>query len=223
MLPLLSPPVVLQHGLQPVWLLSRALLARSPRAAVVLAAASDTAAPYKKEHLVWEAGFGPRFAGSLLVCCAVAFGATLSPGAAAQAGLRRQLLRLCHRLEWWSALGLLSSSCCALQLLLNYLSFGCAGFNTVLGPLRPQFLAITLSLQLGMWRALLSAGRGAATPGWPGAVLASTLATALALLPEALHAWVHRGEGSGGDGGMPICGSNHAGVGANLAALCAGA
>ena len=168
----LAQPALVQNGLQPVWQLSRALLSRSPRAAVVLAAASSSngggVAPYKKEHLVWEDGFGTRFAGSLLVCCAVAVGASLSPGAwlpaahGAQAALRRQLLRLCHRLEWWSALGLLSSSCCALQLLLNSLSFGCAGFNTVLGPLRPQLLALTTTLQLGMWRSLLSGGAAGA-------------------------------------------------------------
>ena len=34
--------------------------------------------------------------------------------------------------------GLLSSSCCLLQILLNFLSLGCAGFNKLLGPLRPQ-------------------------------------------------------------------------------------
>ena len=168
----LAQPALVQNGLQPVWQLSRALLSRSPRAAVVLAAASSSndggVVPYKKEHLVWEDGFGTRFAGSLLVCCAVAVGASLSPGAwlpaahGAQAALRRQLLRLCHRLEWWSALGLLSSSCCALQLLLNSLSFGCAGFNTVLGPLRPQLLALTTTLQLGMWRSLLSGGAAGA-------------------------------------------------------------
>ncbi|KAL6063341.1 Mercuric transport protein MerT [Balamuthia mandrillaris] len=33
--------------------------------------------------------------------------------------------------------GLLASSCCVVQLLLNALSFGCAGFNTVLEPYRP--------------------------------------------------------------------------------------
>ena len=116
MLSPLAQPALVQNGLQPVWLFSRALLSRSPRAAVVLAAAAASndggAAPYKKEHLVWEDGFGSRFAGSLLVCCMLAFGASRSPGAwlpaahGAQAALRRQLLRLCHRLEWWSALGL---------------------------------------------------------------------------------------------------------------------
>ena len=201
----LAQPALVQNGLQPVWLFSRALLSRSPRAAVVLAAAAASndggAAPYKKEHLVWEDGFGSRFAGSLLVCCVLAVGASRSPEAwlpaahGAQAALRRQLLRLCHRLEWWSALGLLSSSCCALQLLLNSLSFGCAGFNTVLGPLRPQLLALTTTLQLGMWHALLgSGGMGAGAPRWPAALAASGVAATLALLPEGLHAWVNRGD-----------------------------
>ena len=63
MLSPLAQPALVQNGLQPVWLLSRALLSRSPRAAVVLAAAASSgdggAAPsYKKEHLVWEDGFG---------------------------------------------------------------------------------------------------------------------------------------------------------------------
>ena len=141
------------------------------------------------------------------MCCVLAVGASRSPeawlhGVAAQASLRRQLLRLCHRLEWWSALGLLSSSCCALQLLLNALSFGCAGFNTVLGPLRPQLLALTTTLQLGMWHALLGgAGAGAGAPRWPAALAASGVSAALALLPEALHAWVHWRGGDGGGGG----------------------
>eukprot|EP00957_Ditylum_brightwellii_P175711 13378838-Ditylum_brightwellii.AAC.1 len=56
-----------------------------------------------------------------------------------------------HRWAWWSLLGLLSSSCCALQILLNLLSFGCAGFNTALGPLRPTFLALTVAVQISAW------------------------------------------------------------------------
>merc|ERR1719161_3498711 len=39
----------------------------------------------------------------------------------------------------WSILGLLSSACCLLQVILNAFALGCAGFNTYLGPLRPSF------------------------------------------------------------------------------------
>lgn len=46
---------------------------------------------------------------------------------------------------WKFSLPLLSSSCCAIQLFLNAIAgAGCAGFNTVLGPLRPYFVSILL-------------------------------------------------------------------------------
>ena len=43
------------------------------------------------------------------------------------------------------ALPLLSSSCCLIQLFLNLFGFGCAGFNTFLGPSRPWFTSLLLS------------------------------------------------------------------------------
>ena len=49
-----------------------------------------------------------------------------------------------HRAGWWTLLSLLSSSCCVIQLALNMLSVGCAGFNSILGPARPFFLACAL-------------------------------------------------------------------------------
>jgi copper chaperone CopZ len=82
--------------------------------------------------------------------------------------------------------GLLSSSCCALQLILNTLSFGCAGFNTVLGPLRPHLLAVTVLLQGFMWRAAL-----ASRSKIPSAIAASVTTIVLALLPEALYWSMH--------------------------------
>eukprot|EP01089_Gocevia_fonbrunei_P001197 TRINITY_DN11118_c0_g1_i1.p1 TRINITY_DN11118_c0_g1~~TRINITY_DN11118_c0_g1_i1.p1 ORF type:complete len:196 (+),score=26.54 TRINITY_DN11118_c0_g1_i1:781-1368(+) len=39
----------------------------------------------------------------------------------------------------------LSSSCCLVQLGLNLFSYGCAGFNTVLGPYRPYLMAFTMA------------------------------------------------------------------------------
>ena len=67
---------------------------------------------------------------------------------------------------------------------LNLFSFGCAGFNTVLGPLRPYAMACTLSLQALVWRAALSGG------GLVRSALGGTLlCLALTLLPEALDTW----------------------------------
>ena len=42
-------------------------------------------------------------------------------------------------------LPLLSSSCCLIQLFLNLFGFGCAGFNTLLGPSRPWFTSLLLA------------------------------------------------------------------------------
>jgi hypothetical protein len=50
-------------------------------------------------------------------------------------------------LSFWGrnfALPLAASSCCLLQLGLNLVSFGCAGWNSVLGPVRPYFLSVLL-------------------------------------------------------------------------------
>ena len=86
-----------------------------------------------------------------------------------------QMMHGAQRMAWWSLLGLLSSSCCALQILLNACSvrpfsrfpraargrfshlrscvgqFGCAGFNTALGPWRATFVALTLTVQTISW------------------------------------------------------------------------
>ncbi len=72
------------------------------------------------------------------------------------------------------ALPLLSSSCCAIQLLINALSgWGCAGFNSVLGPVRPILLSLLL---FSTWK--LSSQRPI---GW------TILSLFLAFLPELVH------------------------------------
>jgi len=72
-------------------------------------------------------------------------------------------------------LPLLSSSCCLLQLLINALvgAGGCAGFNTVLGPVRPVFLSLLAYLN---WTS---------RPSLPKAALRLSLA----LLPEIVDLW----------------------------------
>ena len=159
---------------------------------------SATALPYKKEHLIWEVGFARRFFLSLTVCAAVLLAAKHSQeawlqGMVFQARLTGWLMWLSHRMEWWSVLGLLSSSCCVLQLLLNVFSLGCAGFNTWLGPLRPLMLAITVSLQASMWRVALT-GRGERL--LVSATGATTVTAVLSLLPELLHLYIHRHDAS---------------------------
>lgn len=72
------------------------------------------------------------------------------------------------------ALPLLSSACCAVQLLVNAVSsLGCMGFNTVLGPVRPFFVSILIINSIKSFRStatLLIVGQ------W-----------FIALLPEIVH------------------------------------
>merc|ERR1712086_1192044 len=92
------------------------------------------------------------------------------------------MLDTAYRYAWWSAIGLLSSSCCALQLMLNSFSLGCAGFNTVLGPIRPTLLAITTTVQASSWMV-------AYQRPWqyiPNAI-STVIVISLAFLPEFLH------------------------------------
>jgi len=81
-------------------------------------------------------------------------------------------------------LGLLSSSCCALQLFINAFSLGCAGFNTFLGPHRATFMAIALSTQAWQWwiaRTRFDMLRHA--------LISTSITLPLMFLPEALYAY----------------------------------
>lgn len=60
-------------------------------------------------------------------------------------------MKTANQFACWSILGLLSSACCAIQIILNAFSMGCASFNTVLGPLRPMFVALTVMAQGVSW------------------------------------------------------------------------
>jgi len=78
-------------------------------------------------------------------------------------------------------LPLLSSSCCAIQLVVNAVSVivmgagaGCLGFNTVLGPLRPYLMAVMVAYHIG----------------FPVPRLSSTVFRfAVALMPEVVFGW----------------------------------
>jgi copper chaperone CopZ len=74
---------------------------------------------------------------------------------------------------------LLTSSCCAIQLLFNVVSVavmgagaGCLGFNTILGPIRPYLLAVMVAYHT--------------IPTSPSATL---IRYAVALMPEAVSGW----------------------------------
>ena len=77
-------------------------------------------------------------------------------------------------------LPLLSSACCSVQLLINVMvgAGGCAGFNKYLGPIRPYFLGILLSVIFQM-----IAARNVTS--WPKLIVQLLLA----FLPEIVHAW----------------------------------
>ena len=58
-----------------------------------------------------------------------------------------RMLRTAHAFQWWSVVGLLSSSCCVIQVMLSFFQVGCASFNLYLGPLRPFTLAAATCMQ----------------------------------------------------------------------------
>lgn len=74
---------------------------------------------------------------------------------------------------------LVASACCLLQLLLNLLSIGCAGFNAVLGPIRPYFISLVFVLTVD----------NAWTAGSRRFLLGDILRWGVALMPEILYVW----------------------------------
>lgn len=157
----------------------------------------------KKAFLIWDQGFLLRFFASLVAILAGA-------GAVAQIpevqlfvweAYQEVLFRLmdgANRMAWWSVIGLLSSSCCALQLVLNAFNLGCAGFNTTLGPLRPFFCALTVCCQGVVWYTAYD------KPFQRLYVGASTaLVATLTMLPEMTAYWVQRGAAPKGGAAAP--------------------
>merc|ERR1712070_501225 len=140
----------------------------------------------RKAYLLHSPGFGSSFFRSL-VCLGLlhqlAFKTLGHHWDAVWQRLQVELLLTVSAWQWWSLMGLLSSACCLLQVILNLLSLGCAGFNTALGPLRPSFLALTLILQLSGWFNALS---NPLVDRWATA-LGTVLAAGLSLMPEALY------------------------------------
>lgn len=145
---------------------------------------------FTEEHLITSPSFAPQFAMAIATCAVAAFLLSQSPLASSGAASWYPLYdNLFVRTGLWSVAGLLSSSCCLLQIMLNAFSIGCAGFNTVLGPARPFFMALALTLQIVMWKGVLA--NTAAYPLEP-AIISTVLTTSLTFLPEALNAAMRR-------------------------------
>ena len=143
----------------------------------------------KNEWLVWSPGVPARIAASYVFVAALLFVLARSPAqhAVERAAVATQeaLLHGAHRAGWWTLLSLLSSSCCVIQLALNMLSVGCAGFNSILGPARPFFLACALHARVLLRRAAVT------SPGVDPRVrqmnvYGGALAVAVAFAPEAV-------------------------------------
>lgn len=106
-----------------------------------------------------------------------------------------QLMTGAHKMAWWSVIGLLSSSCCAIQIVLNAMSLGCAGFNSILGPIRPTLLAFSLLIQCIVWAI-------ARTRPWQllPCVIGASGSLLLTFLPELLYLYnVRRNTAAQGD------------------------
>ena len=156
----------------------------------------------KNEWLVWSPGVPARIAASYVFLAVALAVLARSPAQRlverAAVATQEALLHGAHRAGWWTVLSLLSSSCCVIQLALNMLSVGCAGFNSILGPARPFFLACALHARVLLRRAAVAA---------PGVdprvrqmnVYGGALAVAVAFAPEAvaLVASLRRRRGEG--------------------------
>ena len=183
-LPQLTPLVALPQ-LTPLAALPQLAASSSSRATLLVASAADTSfVEAQEEHLVWSPSFASQFATATATCAVVALLVSQSP--LARSGDLHWWYPLYDtlfvRTGLWTVAGLLSSSCCLLQIMLNACSVGCAGFNTVLGPVRPYFMAFALTLQVLMWQAVIAD----AAPLGP-AIQSTALTTCLTFLPEALN------------------------------------
>ena len=165
------------------------LAVSSPRFPLVVgnAAEESISVDYKEEHLIWSPSFAPQFAVAATACAVAVILLSQSPLARGAHAWYPIYDTVFVRTGLWTVAGLLSSSCCLLQIMLNAFSIGCAGFNTVLGPPRPYFMAVAISMQALMWQAAISE----AAPLEP-AITSTALTVCLTFLPEALNAATQR-------------------------------
>jgi copper chaperone CopZ len=141
-----------------------------------------------KAHVACSRNFVKTFLVSLTCLCILGVGISRSIYMSDQLFnlyefLKIQLMMKATSLKWWSVVSLMSSACCALQLVLNLFSVGCAGFNTILGPIRPIFLALALCGQVFMWYQIKL------TSQYPQAIQASLLTFIISFMPEGLYTY----------------------------------
>ena len=141
-----------------------------------------------KAHVCCSPHFAQRFLGALVLLCVIFLFVSSNNFLSDALGdtyerIKIELMIRATSLGWWSLVSLLSSACCALQLILNLMSVGCAGFNTVLGPVRPFFLSLAFCGQLFMWSQLKLDSQ------YPQAVKASVLTCIVSFMPEFLYVY----------------------------------
>lgn len=135
------------------------------------------------EHTFLSPGFASRFAVALIVeLAAWRVSARLFPDALAAA--HDAVLGAAEHVEWWSAVSLLASACCAVQVAASALALGCTGANAALGPSRPHVLAAAALAQAAALRSALHPP--VFVRRLSKIVLVSLVSAALALLPEAI-------------------------------------
>eukprot|EP00984_Skeletonema_dohrnii_P002365 scaffold821_cov123-Skeletonema_dohrnii-CCMP3373.AAC.5 len=122
-----------------------------------------------KYHLIWSPSFWKKAAVSTIIYKSIQLLADRNN----LSSVGR--ISSCHQSKITAlVLPLLSSSCCAVQLIINALSgWGCAGFNTILGPVRPLLLPLLL---ISTWNLLPQRSLG-----W------TALSLFLAFLPELVY------------------------------------
>jgi len=145
--------------------------------------ATDSELSVSKYHLLWSPGVWKKIAigtSTLFVAHATSnFVSWSIISDLSSALLLKSTSSLAASLGSNVLLPMLASACCLLQLGLNLLSIGCAGFNTVLGPVRPYFISLLLYLTV-----VSRSSHHASLGSWAAS---TALRWSLALLPEALH------------------------------------
>ena len=136
-------------------------------------------------YLAWSPGFGRAFFCSAVAELSLILLCVVTPAAReiaeeAVAVVQTALLDSAHALKWWSAIAVLASACCVVQVILSALSLGCSGLNPLFGPLRPPLLVASMILQVASWWVVL-----VKKPDQMRLVAVSSVVTAvLALSPE---------------------------------------
>lgn len=143
------------------------------------------APPVAKAALVTSPGFARAYAVNLALLMGLLQLPVVQRAALGVAHVAQHRVRsLVESLALWSAIALLSSSCCAIQLVVNVLfSAGCLGVNSVLGPMRPTLLAMHTVAQSWAW---VRAARAPNPHALAVTAVSSVVSGAITFMPEML-------------------------------------